>query len=30
VLAARSTHWVQFDEPGLIIEAVRAIVDPAD
>lgn len=27
VLAARSTHWVQFDEPGLIIEAVRAIVD---
>ena len=30
VLAARSTHWVQFDEPGLIIEAVRAIVDPAN
>jgi pimeloyl-ACP methyl ester carboxylesterase len=27
VIAARSTHWVQFDEPGLIIEAVRAIVD---
>ena len=27
VIAARSTHWVQFDEPGLIIEAVRALVD---
>ena len=27
VIAARSTHWVQFDEPGLVIEAVRALVD---
>jgi len=26
VIAASSTHWVQFDEPGLIIEAIRALV----
>ena len=30
VIAGRSTHWVQFDEPELIIEAIRAIVDGAD
>ncbi len=26
VIAARSTHWVQFDEPELIIEAIDALV----
>jgi pimeloyl-ACP methyl ester carboxylesterase len=26
VIAARSTHWVQFDEPELIIEAIRDLV----
>jgi pimeloyl-ACP methyl ester carboxylesterase len=30
VIAAHSTHWVQFDEPGLIIEAIRAIVGRND
>ena len=30
VIAARSTHWVQFDEPGLIIEAIRALVERND
>jgi hypothetical protein len=24
VIASRSTHWVQFDEPELIVEAIRA------
>jgi pimeloyl-ACP methyl ester carboxylesterase len=27
VVAARSTHWVQFDEPELIVDAIRSIVD---
>jgi pimeloyl-ACP methyl ester carboxylesterase len=26
VVAARSAHWIQFDEPELIVEAVRDIV----
>jgi pimeloyl-ACP methyl ester carboxylesterase len=26
-VAARSTHWVQFDEPGLIVDAVRELID---
>jgi hypothetical protein len=26
VIAARSTHWVQFDEPDLVVEAVRDLV----
>lgn len=26
VIAARSTHWVQFDEPELVIAAVRELV----
>ena len=26
IVAARSAHWVQFDEPELIIDAVRAMV----
>lgn len=29
VIAARSTHWVQFDEPELIADAVRDIIDRA-
>jgi pimeloyl-ACP methyl ester carboxylesterase len=27
VVAARSAHWVQFDEPELIIDAVRELVE---
>ena len=27
VVAARSTHWVQFDEPELIVDAVRELID---
>jgi pimeloyl-ACP methyl ester carboxylesterase len=27
VVAARSAHWIQFDEPELIIEAVKVLVD---
>jgi pimeloyl-ACP methyl ester carboxylesterase len=27
VIAARSSHWVQFDEPELVIAAVRELVD---
>jgi pimeloyl-ACP methyl ester carboxylesterase len=36
VIASRSTHWVQFDEPELIVDAVkeliarRAVVESAD
>jgi len=26
VIAARSTHWVQFDEPELIVDAVKTLV----
>lgn len=28
IMAARSTHWVQLDEPELVTEAVRALVQP--
>ena len=27
VIAARSAHWIQFDEPELIVEAIRSIID---
>jgi hypothetical protein len=27
VMAARSTHWVQFDEPDLIVSLVRQLVE---
>ena len=27
VVASRSTHWVQFDEPELIVDAVRALIE---
>ena len=27
VVAARSAHWIQFDEPDLVIEAVRNVLD---
>src|SRR5688572_12596787 len=27
VIAARSTHWVQFDEPELVVAAVRDLVE---
>src|SRR5262245_32332615 len=26
VIAARSTHWVQFDEPELVVDAVRTLI----
>jgi pimeloyl-ACP methyl ester carboxylesterase len=26
VVATRSAHWIQFDEPGLIVDAVRQLV----
>jgi pimeloyl-ACP methyl ester carboxylesterase len=29
VMAARSAHWVQFDEPEVIVEAVRELVEQA-
>jgi pimeloyl-ACP methyl ester carboxylesterase len=29
VVAAQSTHWVQFDQPQLIVEAVKALLDSA-
>lgn len=29
VVAARSAHWVQFDEPGLIVAAIRELVGEA-
>jgi pimeloyl-ACP methyl ester carboxylesterase len=29
LVAARSTHWVPFDEPGLIVQAVREICETA-
>ena len=29
VVASRSTHWVQFDEPELIVAAVRELVEGA-
>jgi len=27
VIANRSSHWVQFDEPELIVDAVKELVD---
>jgi hypothetical protein len=27
VIASRSAHWVQFDEPGLIVGIVREMVE---
>lgn len=27
VIAARSTHWVQFDEPDLVVAAVKEVVE---
>jgi pimeloyl-ACP methyl ester carboxylesterase len=27
LLAAKSSHWVQFDEPDLIVAAVRRLID---
>jgi pimeloyl-ACP methyl ester carboxylesterase len=27
VIAARSGHWIQFDEPGLIVAAVRELIE---
>jgi pimeloyl-ACP methyl ester carboxylesterase len=29
VIAAKSGHWVQFDEPGLVVTAIREIVELA-
>lgn len=29
VMATRSGHWIQFDEPELIIDAVRALIESA-
>jgi pimeloyl-ACP methyl ester carboxylesterase len=29
VIAARSTHWVQFDEPALVVSLVRELVERA-
>lgn len=29
VVAARSAHWIQFDEPDLIVDAVRELTDAA-
>jgi pimeloyl-ACP methyl ester carboxylesterase len=28
-VAENSGHWIQLDEPGLIVEAVRELVKPA-
>ena len=30
VIASRSAHWIQFDEPELIVEAIRGLVVAAD
>jgi len=30
VIASRSTHWVQFDEPELIVDAVRELIVRSD
>jgi pimeloyl-ACP methyl ester carboxylesterase len=27
VIASRSAHWIQFDEPELIVDAIRGLVD---
>jgi len=29
VIAERSTHWIQFDEPDLVVTTIRAIVERA-
>jgi pimeloyl-ACP methyl ester carboxylesterase len=29
VVAGRSTHWVQFDEPELVVDAVRELITPS-
>jgi len=29
VVATRSDHWVQFDEPELVVDAIRTVVDRA-
>lgn len=29
VVAARSAHWVQFDQPALVVDAVRELVESA-
>jgi pimeloyl-ACP methyl ester carboxylesterase len=29
VVARRSAHWIQFDEPELVVDAVKALVDSA-
>jgi pimeloyl-ACP methyl ester carboxylesterase len=29
VVAARSAHWIQFDEPDLIVDAIRELVESA-
>jgi len=26
VIAARSGHWIQFDEPDLVVEIIREVV----
>jgi pimeloyl-ACP methyl ester carboxylesterase len=30
VVAARSAHWIQFDEPELVVDAVRALMENRD
>jgi hypothetical protein len=27
VIAARSAHWVQFDEPALVVTLIRELVE---
>jgi len=29
LIAAHSTHWIPFDEPGLIVDAIRDVVFPS-
>jgi pimeloyl-ACP methyl ester carboxylesterase len=29
VVASRSSHWVQFDEPELIVAAIKELIDRA-
>jgi hypothetical protein len=29
VVAARSAHWIQFDEPELVVDAVKQLTDAA-
>jgi pimeloyl-ACP methyl ester carboxylesterase len=29
IVASRSGHWIQFDEPELVVTAVREVVDQA-